>query len=200
MPIPPGLTDAAAENAVLSLLRQSRGVATERGAATRREGVPVAGLFERTDADGRSLAPEDQQRIIVDGIANSNEDLVLVASSVVNAFAGEPVALDVRAYRNPIVYRAGQTVAEGRIEGNLTEDGILRQINEFIQTRVRERARLDRMIPVTGVAASFGEVSSEDILALVKKIRASGRAVRLVAYVAEDTRAADPLQLRFQIR
>jgi predicted nucleic acid-binding Zn-ribbon protein len=200
IPVPPGLTAAAAENVVLSLLRQARSVAGDRGATSRGEGIPSAGLFERTDLQNRVLSSEDQQKIIVDGVARSNEDLVLVATSLMNAFAGEPVALDVRPYRNPLVYRAGQTIAEGPIDGNRTEDAILRQINEFLQTRVKERAKLDRMIPFQGTAETFGEISSEEILALVKMIRSADRTVRLVAFVTEDTRAGDVLQVKFKLR
>jgi hypothetical protein len=56
------------------------------------------------------------------------------------------------------------------------------------------------MIPFQGTAETFGEISSEEILALVKMIRSADRTVRLVAFVTEDTRAGDVLQVKFKLR
>lgn len=193
--MPAELTRDDARSALATLLRSARILADQNGA----KGDPPAGIWYRETPE-RVITIEEQEEAIVRGLTGQRDNLVLVATSMLNAFQGEFVALDVRAYRNPIVYRAGQVVVETRVNGQLSEDRVLQLINEFVRVQVREKALAASMIPIQGQSQSIGEVSQEDVLALMREIRAASRQVRVLAIALQDTRAADPLKLEFRIR
>ncbi len=193
--LPSGLDRDASRTSLTSLLRSARILADSAGA----RGDPSAGIWYRDTAE-RVITVEEQEQAIVAAITGQKDNLVLVATSMLNAFQGEFVALEIKAYRNPVVYRAGQVILETRINGTETEDRILQQINEFVQTGVRKQAIDDKMIPVQGDVASLGEVSQEDVLNLMREIKGASRVVRVLAVALQDTRAADPLKLEFRLR
>ena len=128
------------------------------------------------------------------------EDQALVATSSLNAFAGEVVSLEVAAMPNPVVYRRNDTVAEAQIDGSQTEERILAQLADFYHSRVRERAVQDHMIPRSGNPAPFGEIPDAEVLNLVQNVKRAGRSVRVRAVAKDDVRAADPLRLEFVVR
>jgi len=191
-----GLSVKAAESNLTNLLRSARMTASKRGAKPNETlGVPAAAIIEHPPK-----TPEQIERDIVRQIAGSQEPVVVVAYSSVNSFVGEPVSLEVSVFPNPLVYKRGQIVAESRIDGKKDEGVIFRQLSDFIGTKIRERAKQDRMIARTGSDSAYGEISSDTILKLVSDVRAASRQVRLVALADEDTRAGDELKLNFAIR
>lgn len=208
IPVPANTSPQDATGLVNNLLKQARLVASQLGAKPRTQDPEigstqllgeqeVAGLFPRPDANHKTVPPEEQETAIAKGIAGSKEDLVLVATSFANTFEGEWVPLDVQAYPNPVVYKRSEIVAEGRLKHLQTDDEIYQQISEFLRTTVRPKALKDRMIPS---GQQLGEVPTTDIFDTMKKIKAADRPVRLVARATEETRAADPLHLRLEVR
>jgi len=98
------------------------------------------------------------------------------------------------------VYRQGQVLAESAIDGKRDQAEIFSKVSEFLGTKVNERAKQDRMLPRAGTDEEFGSITAKEILDLVGRVRAADRRVTLRAMVDSDTRAADPLKLRFGIR
>lgn len=196
--IEPNLADAQARLELARLIRSARVEAEARGAQPG-QGVPSAGIFPRDDR-GALISIEDQEREIVRGISRMEEPLVMVARSALNAFKGEPVALEIRWYRNPVVFHAGEVIAEGRIEGNLSIGEILSQISDLLTTKVKERARSVGMVPVAGKESSFGSVNPAAVMEIVNQVKETGRPVRLQILAHAETRAGDPLALDFRIR
>jgi uncharacterized protein (DUF3084 family) len=158
------------------------------------------GFFQRTGEKMNQIDPKEQERLILKGITGAKDDLILVASCFANTFKGEWVPLDVKSFRNPLVYRRNDTVAEGRINGGLSEGAILQQISDFMRKTVRPKALQDRMIPIFGEEEGLGEVTADQTYRLVKQIREADRPIRLVVKADADTRAGDPLQLTFLVR
>jgi len=204
-PLAGGTDQAAALNALTSLLRSARAEATTRGAKpNRRDGkmqYDVADVFNHQDQrTGVPVSGDDLKRAVVAQATGKLEDQVLIATSTLNAFAGEPVSLEIRVVPNPVVYHRNEVVAEARIDGSLEEDRILDQLSEFVRSRVRERAQQDRMIPKSGTDAPFGEVKTSEVLSIVREVKRVGRSVRVQAFAEDDTRAADALRLGFRVR
>ncbi|RYG24708.1 DUF3084 domain-containing protein [bacterium] len=197
----PGGSDAQTSRAALtSLIRLARLEATDRG-AKRRESFEVADVFDRQDPKtGARISSEELKGAVVSRVAGRVEDQVLVATSSFNAFASEPVSLDISVLPNPVIYHQGEMLSEARIDGSLPEDQIYGQISDFVRSRVRERAAQDRMIPKSGTDAPFGEVPRADMFALVREIKRVGRSVRVQAFAGEDIHAADPLRLEFRLK
>jgi uncharacterized protein (DUF3084 family) len=188
-----------ARAALMDLLAQSRAAAEGAGAKPAKAGEPSAALRDIPESNGRKITAQEQADAIVKAVSSLPEESVIVAYSFWNVYEGESVPLHVRAWRNPLVYRAGDLIAEMRIDGRLSDDQIVSQINTLLTTGVRERAKRDRMIPI-GSDESYGQVSSQQLLSLVSDLKNENRRVRLQAVAKNDTRAADPLQLTFRIR
>jgi hypothetical protein len=140
------------------------------------------------------------ERSVVNSISRIGFEQVLVATSGMNAFVGEPVPLEIRWFPNPIVLRKGDLVAESRIDGTLSSSDVLAQITEFFRKSVRSKAHELGMVPVLGQESTFGSVSNEDLLALLSSIKEANRRIRLLAFAGQDTRAGDPLRLEFRLR
>lgn len=190
--VPAGLSDSEAQTYVAQLLRMADAVAKQQGAA----GNPSAGLV---DFDEKQTAAYQESQT-VSAIRGSKESTVVVANAFYNTFNGEKVPVLLHVMQNPLVYRKDQVIADTLVRGDLSEGQIFTSISEFVRTKVRDRATKDKMIPVMGKEDSFGQVLPGDILTLVSEIKKWDRPARLVALAQQDTRAADPLGLKFELR
>lgn len=199
--IPPHCSPQEAKGLYLQMWQRAVGFATTRGAKPLPGGSdqPI-GFFPRGGEHANAISPEEQERTILRGISDSKEDLVLVMTSFANTFEGEWVPVEVKSYRNPVIYHRSDTLAEGRINGGESDAVIFKQIADFMRDTVQRKALTDKMIPIFGREEGLGEVSVEQTLRLVKEIREQDRPVRLVVKASAETRAADPLQLTFLVR
>ncbi|HVL39955.1 MAG TPA: hypothetical protein VM328_11250, partial [Fimbriimonadaceae bacterium] len=175
-------------------LQEASKRAKERGAKPARSGE-VAELRNMQD-----VTAEQQAQRVISMVMGQSEQSVIIVYAFWNVFQDESVPVVANAYRNPLVYRAGQVITERRIDASRDEEDILRQVSAFISTDVRNKAIADKMIPAQGHEQSLGAVSPEMVFNLVADLKRLGRSVRLQALARNDTRAADPLQLDFRVR
>jgi len=199
MPVPERLKPTDANTHLSTIMRSVRVVAEQRGAKAS-ETEPVAGMRSVQLDNGKTLTVEEQEAQIVRNLSNKADPYVLIAYSVWNSFEGEPLWVRVETFPNPLVFRQGQIVAEMRIDGSQAEEVIIENLRTLITDRVRQAAIKAKMIGATGRDVQFGEVPNDRIIALMREIRSAGRAVRVVALAAADTRAADRLELEFRLR
>lgn len=189
-----------ARKALTVLLSNSRTIAAGRGAAKVGD-FDAAGIVNHYDSQmQRAVSAEDIRESLERQLTGKPEPQVIVGASTLNAFVGEPVSLEVSIFPNPLVYREGQVVAEAKVDGKKDQSEIFRQVQTLLAERLTERAKQDRMIPRAGTEAEFGSVTAEEILDLVDRVRKADRRVTLRAMADVDTRAGDPLRLRFGIR
>jgi uncharacterized protein (DUF3084 family) len=201
MQIPTGLSAADARTYVQRVVDMASVVAKGRGATKGKQLPTEAGIIELLTADNTKITKDAQELRYTLAMTGRTVPGVVIASAYWNSLAGEfvPLVLDVR--DNPIIFHKDERIAETTVEGALSDDKIYEEISHFVQNNVKQRARQDKMIPVVGREESFGQVLPGDILNIVKQIHDWGpRSVRLTAYAAQDTRAADPLELKFRIR
>jgi len=195
MAVEPGSSLEKAHLAVTSLVRAARNAAREAGAKSNGQ-YPEAGIFwHRDDVTQRTISPEEYESEVAMSIARASQPMVLVASSTLNAFKGEPVSLEVTLLPNPLVYHRNDIIAEKQIDGRKDPTSIFKEISD-LRTRVRARAVQDRMLPKAGSDVPNGA----EIWTLVSQVKASDRQVRVRALAEDDTRAGDPLRLRFAVR
>lgn len=197
----PGTSSVAeAENALRRALAATRRVASVRGAQPNTNGIE-AGFIGLVDRNGNPIAtPDEQFDAIVRRITSQPGPKLVVVYSLLNSFRGEFVAVDVRLFANPIVFRENEVLADTRIDGTDSEQQIFDQLSAFIRTRVRDRAMQGGMIAISGQDAAFGVVPPEEIIRLVNTIRAYDRPVRVQALAKKETRASGPLELDFRLR
>jgi uncharacterized protein (DUF3084 family) len=194
-----GLSEEQARIQVQRLIADASRVARQRGASTEGTHASEAGFILMPTQQGM-LTTKEQEDDYVRLISRANRPTVIVALAFNNTFSGEFVPLRLQIYNNPVVYRKSQEIAETMVQGALSEDQILQEISAFIHAKVQQRAMQDNIIPIAGQEKSFGQVSSAELLNLVRLIRNWGRNVRVVAYVDHDIRAGDTLDLKFTLK
>ncbi|MBL8061261.1 MAG: DUF3084 domain-containing protein [Chthonomonas sp.] len=176
-----------------SLMRTARVRAESRGAKPSAE-LEAASLFNG------DFTTEQQINNILRDVTSQGDPMVLIAGAIYNHFAGEPIYYQVRVERNTVVYQRGQVIGETRIDGTQDEKRVLEAISRFIIEVVGPKALEDRMLPIIGADAPLGEVDDNQIVSLMQLIRDTGRAVRVQALAAGETRRADRLMLEFRLR
>lgn len=187
------------QDGLRSLLRIARETAEQHGARSSRPNLPSAAIFVREDPQTHHrISPEDLIEGIARKLVGQSEEHVVVATSSLNAFAGEPVSLEVNAFANPLVYRSGQVVAETRIDGKSDEEVIYQHIADFLKTNVREKLKQSRLLPTAD--NSYGSMDASQLLKIVRDVRIADRLIRLQVLADSDTRAGDPVRLSFRIR
>ncbi|MBI5706169.1 MAG: DUF3084 domain-containing protein [Armatimonadetes bacterium] len=192
------LTPQEARQEVSRLMRAARMEAEERGAKPL-AGLPSAGLTQRT-IQGRTVSAEEQLDALIRSLTGRPDPVVLISRSFLNSFGGEPVQLDIAIYRNPLAVRAGDIVAERRVDGTKDLAAIHTQVTSFIAEDVHNAAQRANFIPANGRADSYGSVSMAEALNLVERIKEAGRSIRLQAIARQDLRVGDPLLLEFRLK
>lgn len=201
--VPAGASVADARATIEAVLRQSRLEAERRGARPSTASNPPmrsADLIER-NIEGRSVSAAEQIERLATGLAGGPSDSVLVARAALNFFGDEAVGLDLAAFPDPLVFRAGEVVAEGRLDSRRGDAAVYAQINEFLGTRVQERAREAKMVPLrAGGEESFGQIEPEQILEVIRVARSAERVYRLQAIAIGDIRAGDRLKIELRLK
>lgn len=194
------LNGAEARAYLLAALQNASSEALSRGAQPSSPGGEAAVLPPLRDDKGNNIGLEAQLESLIQRLSGKNEDQVILAYAFFNAFKGEPVPLSVQIRPNPVVYHAGQVIAETKVDGQMSEDQILNAISQFAQDNLAPKAVKDGLIPAVGKKEPLGEIASDVLLSLVKDIKAVNRVIRVQFIAVQDTRAADRLKLRFLLK
>ncbi|MCW5937173.1 MAG: DUF3084 domain-containing protein [Fimbriimonadaceae bacterium] len=199
LPIGSSLTRAEAAEALESLLMRASQAARDKGAIPR-SGARYAEIVEITDAAGHPISVERQKSMLVAAMSAQRHPAVLIATSILNAFLGEPVPLTITIAPNPVVYKQGETVAEARIAGGRPLHEILVDISSFAREKLAPEAMKDGLLPVQGSPEPLGEIPLSELLGLAEQIQSVNRTLRVQFVAAQETRAADRLKLQFRLR
>ena len=197
--VPAGLSNEEADAALQRVLRKARQVAADKGAKPKANDLYPAGLIKRNRGN-ITVTPEDEEQAIVAGLAHNPSETVLIAYSVLNAFKGEFVGLDIAGFSNPVIYKKGTTISELKLAKNMTREQVLTSLDDFLKTNVQKKALSDGMIPMEGRDDSILSITPEQTVDVVEKLTRNSRASRLFAITQSDTRAGDKLELNLIVR
>ncbi|GIV15629.1 MAG: hypothetical protein KatS3mg022_1064 [Armatimonadota bacterium] len=208
--IPNGLSLRATRNEIYRLLVEAGRIAQSRGAsagtAHRAAYVPLKRVSMPTPMGGSAEAVADEAvsvEVLAEQIARSDAPVVVLAIVVRNSVAGEPVQVELKPYRNRLVYRKDEEIARVRVWSGRSTGEIVNTLIEFLRDEVRSRAIEAGIIPQIGADGepSVGAISQAELTSLADRIvrEGRGRYVNVVAVADADTYSADSLRLRFRI-
>lgn len=208
--IPNGLSLRATRNEIYRLLVEAGRIAQARGAsagtAHRAAYVPLKRVSMPTPTGGSTEVVADEAvsvEVLAEQIARSDVPVVVLAVAVRNSVAGEPIQVELKPYRNRLVYRKDEEIARVRIWSGRSTGEIVNTLIEFLREEVRPRAIEAGIIPQIGADGepSVGAVSSAEITDLADRIvrEGRGRYVNVVVVADAETYSADSLRLRFRI-
>ena len=139
-------------------------------------------------------------------IRKANEDVVVVALASSNAVAGEPVAVQLRTFRNPVVLQADAPLGEIVLDGNASREAIADGLYSFLRQDIRKKL-LDAGIipPLKGGEVAEGEaappsaqnaesivsLSGNEWLQVMDDIRRTGSRARVIVRTGHTLRAGD---------
>ena len=201
--VPSSMSYADASNLLTSFLRKCRLESASKG-AKKSSGYPFdseAGMIEFADSKRTILSESESTNLMLNRILRIRQTAVMIARAQTNRYQSEPVAMTVNVEPNPMVLRAGEVIAESKIDGKQSEIVVFQEITEFVRTYVNTRARRLKMIPVRGRdGETFGELTIDQMLSAVSLVRSAPRLLRIQAVAIADTRAADPLRFEIVIK
>ena len=193
--VPAHLTRSEAIGEVDNLISSASAEALARGAARFKDSVFTADLA--APSGGSST---EQRALLVAEITGNREPMAIIALSAVNAVEGTPVALIAKVKKDPLIYRKGKVIANTNFDPGLPIDAIFDQMQTFIQKDVYRRAIANGMIPVAGRQDSLLNIGPADLFPVIDEISKMQLRSNLRVIVVEDTRAADRLKVRFELR
>lgn len=208
--IPNGMPLRATRNEIYRLLVEAARVAQERGAAAggvhRAAYIPLKRVSMPTATGGSTEVFADEAvsvEVLAEQVARSDTPVVVLAVAVRNSAAGEPIQVELRPFRNRLVYRKDEEIARARIWSGRGTGEIANTLIEFLRDEVRTRAIEAGVIPRIGADGEplVGTVPNEQITDLAERIAREGRGRYInVAVLADtDTYSADSLRLRFRV-
>lgn len=179
---------------------------------------PLAGSKEAViihkpvrDAQSNQLAVARSYQVL-DAVANlvheSAGDVIVRAFSVFNTHPGEPVYVDFELFRNLLVFRQGQTLAETLIDGRLSEPSLMGALVSLLRDQVGAKARAQNVMPRLGPGTSnlfgssggaVGEMTFEDLFRVMGRLRQANGPARVTAVAAADTWTIGPLKVDLRV-
>jgi len=149
---------------------------------------------------------------VLDAIANriheSSEDVIVCAFSVFNTHAGEPVYVDFELFRNLLVFRKGEMLAETVIDGRLSEPALMGSLVHLLRdgvgTKARDKNVMPRLSPGTAnlfgsTGEKVGEMTYEELFRVIERLRRVEGPARVTAVAAEDTWTIGPLKVDLRV-
>jgi len=205
MSLPTGGGEWKNHNALEGLLTLASRQAQQRGARTAADGIRAVWIPTQRvqDDEGRELTITEFAALheAAKNITKEKEEVVVVVTALGNAVVGEPVPVNIRTWRNPMILRAGASLGELTLDGTRSGSEIADVLYTFLRGTVRQKLLDSGTIPVgDSVEASVGETSVETLLKALDAVRATKAKARVTVRVARDLRAADPVALAFDVR
>ena len=168
-------------------------------------------LANATKSRQRPLSEDERYDATIAAAAASirtkNTDVVVLVSAVANAVAGEPVAIALKLYPNPIVFPADTQIGNAHINGKGSPAEIADALYAFLRTDVRPTLLHAGVIPASSggsdsdTGPSLVNLSGDDWLHIMDRIRLAGDNARIVVTASQDMRAGDlPVPLRFDVK
>lgn len=190
-------------NILEGLLTTASRQAEKRGARTAPGGIRAVWIPDRPvlgeDSKLQTLTEIDALHAAARNISTSKEEVVVVVTAIGNAVVGEPVPVDLRTWRNPLILTAGQSLGELTVDGTRPGAEVAEVLSGFLRGEVRKKLLEAGTIPM-GDTGTIGETSLEALLKALDAVRAIRARARVTVRAARDLRAADPVALSFEIK
>jgi uncharacterized protein (DUF3084 family) len=133
-------------------------------------------------------------------IAAEGEPVVIVLFATSNAVSGEAVSVDVRTFRNPLLFSAGTVLGELPVTNSISREKVADKLYQLLRGDIRRKLLKAGIIPPslgTGVDGEpIGETRIDDVLKVLDLARSVSRS-KIVIRTEKDIRAGDAVILSF---
>jgi uncharacterized protein (DUF3084 family) len=170
-----------------------------------KEAVIIRKPIRDPDTQGVAWFGEGQVlSAVAERVHEDNTGVIVRAFSVFNTHPGEPVRVDFELFRNRLVFRRGEALAQTVMDGRQSEPTLMGQLLALLRQEVNAKARSNNIMPRPATAASeaigttqetVGNITIEKLFAAVERLRAIGGMARLSAVASTDTWTIGPLEV-----
>lgn len=159
------------------------------------------------DADSQSLVFVSEEQVlqaIAERIHENSGGVIVRAFSVFNTHPGEPVRVDFELFHNRLVFRRGEALAQALVDGRDSEPALMGALLALLREEVSPRARAHNVMPrpdpsspatLGSSGGTVGDITIEELFAVVDRLRAINGLARVTAVVAADTWTIGPLEV-----
>jgi uncharacterized protein (DUF3084 family) len=141
-------------------------------------------------------------------VQESQGQVIVRAYSVFNTHAGEPVYVDFELFRNLLVFRKGEVLAETVMDGQLSEPALMGSLVHLLRNDVGAKARAENVMPRLSPGSpnlfgssgeQVGEMTFDDLFRVIERLRRVAGPARVTAVAADDTWTAGPLKVDIRV-
>ena len=141
---------------------------------------------------------------VAERVRESTGGVIVRAFSVFNTHPGEPVRVDFELFHNRLVFRRGEQLAETTVDGTLPEPTLMGQLVALLRDQVGAKARAHNVMPrlptqgaemLVAPREAVGEMSYEELFAVIEQLRRIAGPARVTAAAAADTWTIGPLEV-----
>jgi len=141
---------------------------------------------------------------IAEKVHESAGGVIVRAFSVFNTHPGEPVRVDFELFRNHLVFRRGQVLAQTSIDGRQSEPALMAALLGLLREKVNSQARAHNIMPRPNPSSpeafgspqeSVGDISIDELFAVVAELRSIAGLANVSAIAAADTWTIGPLEV-----
>ena len=189
---------------LVSLLNRASEKAKQLGAKVEANDRAVALVYRQAVDSHYGLIIEDEKTCIdmaIDFIAKSPQEVLIQIVCTRNSLTGEQAQIELRPYKNNLIYRKGDLIAStNKVNGRMSEGRILLSVIDFLQKQVGESALRAGVIPISNPDphATLGQNPQdqvEDLMEVIDRIKVINARVNLEVYARADVYAIGPLNM-----
>ncbi len=181
------------------ILQEARDVAQKRGAKGK-ENKPPLSIASRyvEDPEGHRIYFYEEHVVekCAQDISASRDDAIVEVIALFNSVEGDPVDADLRLFPNRFVFTKGTVLVEESVDGRNPTGALFKQVLGTLE-KIRSVAKGKGMRG--GSENRYGEISYEELFDVLERVRRMKSQVNLKIIVSDDTRAAGPLHVRFEV-
>ena len=159
------------------------------------------------DASTQSIVwfGEDQVlEAVADGVHENSGGVIVRAFSVFNTHPGEPVRVDFELFRNRLVFRRGEALAQAVMDGRQSQPALMAGLLGLLRQEVNAKARSHNIMPRPNAEGSsaigmtqetVGDIGIDELFSAVERLRELGGMARVSAVASADTWTIGPLEV-----
>ncbi len=176
----PGLTEEESRLAISNILNDTNGLILRKLGLEESQSVIYV---SRTNIDEATKT-----------ITNAKEPMVVQVIAAGNVIVGEPAVAEIHVYPQQLIYKNEAVIDSIIIQGG--GNGRYNMIN-FLR-EVNAKAKAKGVIPDT-LTGDVGNISSDELVAIIKRIDSTLGKVRVEAIAAGDTYSSGPVQIHLRV-
>jgi uncharacterized protein (DUF3084 family) len=186
------------------LLDEADSMARKRGASAQgnERAVKIFGMLVKLPgSDEPTLFTEkDILNIVADNIKSVGESVIVEIYAKRNVMAGEQVPVDIRLYRNQLVFRSGEVLASKKIDGRASVGELMQELAYVLYGELSRIARERGLLMRTdSERPSYGVISFLELGEAVEQLKRINGPAILEARAKKDTFTIGPLEVELRV-